>query len=732
MSGNQFNRRNFLKLMGWSGAGAALTGCDLPSYVTLEEGEEEVVSYLTPEEFVIPGVGVYYASTCQQCSAGCGVHGRVREGRVLKMEGNPDSPVNGSGLCQMGQAAVQTHYNPDRVRAPMVRKGNGFTEISWDEAFSLVNEKAGPDSGLKGDRFAWFTGTVSGHQRLLIDAHLSAVGSDNHYSYELIHNAIVRQVNKAVLGEESPRYRLDKAETIVSFGADFLGTWVSPVNFAKDYAAFRTAPRGTLIQVEPNMTLTGANADLWVPVRPGTEGIVALGLANFVLGVAINDLPANVRSVVEKYDPSTVAAKTGISVERLTKMASALKKGRPSLVLAGASAESQEHGVDIVSAVMFLNIVLGNVGKTIESSGDFVFDGLAAKSGSTADLNAFNEAAKAKKLDVVFFQGANPAFTAPDAYKFKETLNSIPYKVAFTQFMDETSSQADLIIPLDSGLEDWGSHVSEYQPGDKAIIGMQQPLMNKVWDTKGFGEVLLALLKGRNVEGYSNYADYYSYLVDAFSSMPNVESGEKEWQGLLQRGLVEVEKASRRLSAKTPEVKDIPLPSESSDFPFHLVPATRLGMWDGRHANIPWLQEAPDQISKVVWDSWAEVHPKTAAKLGVKEGDFIKLASEEGALEVQVYVHRGVHPDVIAVPVGQGHEANGRYAEGRGVNPLKLLSPVKVAGTEELAMYATRVSATKVERDGLYVRFGGSEVQLGRRLVGTVSADTFNRTEGGS
>jgi len=128
MSG-KINRRGFLKTMGWGGAGAALAGCDLPSTVTLEEGKEEVVSYLMPEEYVIPGVGVWYASTCTQCSAGCSIHGRVREGRVLKLEGNPDSSLNNGKICMMGQAGVQGHYSPDRITKPMVRNGSDLTEI---------------------------------------------------------------------------------------------------------------------------------------------------------------------------------------------------------------------------------------------------------------------------------------------------------------------------------------------------------------------------------------------------------------------------------------------------------------------------------------------------------------------------------------------------------------------------------------------------------------------------
>jgi len=165
---------------------------------------------------------------------------------------------------------------------------------------------------------------------------------------------------------------------------------------------------------------------------------------------------------------------------------------------------------------------------------------------------------------------------------------------------------------------------------------------------------------------------------------------------------------------------------------FYLIPAASPGLRDGRHANLPWLQEIPDPISKVVWDSWAEMHPSTAATIGVKTGDRVRIESDQGALEAKVYVFKGIHPDAIAVPLGQGHESYGRYAQGRGVNPLKLLSLARENRTGELAHHATRVQVARIAhkaRDSL-VRQGGSEVQLGRKLVATVTANVFARTEG--
>ncbi|HHM04826.1 MAG TPA: molybdopterin dinucleotide-binding protein [Gammaproteobacteria bacterium] len=739
MSGNEINRRDFLKVMGWGGAGAALAGCDVPSTMTLEEGKEDVVAYLVPEEFVIPGIGVYYASVCQQCPAGCGIHGRVREGRVLKVEGNPNSPLNKGKVCQMGQAGLQGHYNPDRLTRPLLRKGKKLVEASWDEALAAINERVGPDSGLDGDRFAWVTGTVSGHQAVLIDAYMAALGASRHYVHEMVNNAVGQAVNRDMLGVAMPRYRLDKAQAVLSLGADFLGAWISPVHFANQYAAFREAPRGVLAVAEPSMSLTGANADLWMAVRPGTEGALALGIARELVTRHRRDmsmLPAQVQAVIRRYSAGEAAEATGVRAELIAKTAAWLAEREPSLVLSGTSAESVEHGYQSAAAAMLLNIILGNVGETIELGGEFPFPQMAAKYGNSADLLAFSEALRKRELDVVFFYGSNPVYTSPDRVSVADRLINVPFKVAFSQYMDETTKRADVVLPLLSPYEDWGTHVVAYQGGDDTVIGVQQPVMEPLYPTtRGFGDVMLDLLKVQEAEKFGPYSDYYAYLREAFDNMPaNLKQGlgsEAFWQRALAAGMITLPRTEGQAQVKA-IAPDLPEYRSDEEYPYHLVPAARLGMWDGRHANLPWLQEAPDQISKVVWNSWAELHPRTAEKLGVKTGDYIKIESENGTIETQVYVYKGVRPEVVAVPMGRGHEDYGRYATGRGVNPLKILNAVTERQTGELALYGTRVKLTKTGRSAKLIKMGGSESQMGRKLVASVTAEVFRRTEGGA
>jgi anaerobic selenocysteine-containing dehydrogenase len=738
MSLDKMKRREFLKVMGWGGVGTTLAACDMPTTVTVEQGKEEVVAYLAPEEFVIPGVGVWYASTCAQCASACGVHGRVREGRVLKLEGNPESQVNRGKLCQAGQASLQAHYNPDRITRPRARRNGQFEEIGWGQALALLEEKVGPSSGLSGERFAWMTDTISGHQAVLLKAWMDALGSSRHYVHEAVNDAVWRAVCRDMLGDENPRLRVDKARVILSFGADFLSTWGSPIHNSTRYAEFRTAPRGVLIQAEPKMTVTGASADLWVPVRPGAEGVLALAIAHVLASKHqrdISNLPAPAQEQIRKYDLDKAVRITGVTGEHIVRIAALLNERAPSLVLAGASAAGHARGYDSVAAAMLLNLVLGNVGKTLESGAGFPFPQLAARTGGNRDLLDFAAALEAKSYDVVFFKGANPVFTAPDALKLKDKLAGVPFKVAFSHFEDETTLQADLVLPLHSALEDWGTHVPAAQ-SERMLLSMQQPLMEPLYpDTRGFGDVLLALLKLRKVVQYAEFNDYYAYLRNAFAALPSaLKQGavdeQQFWARTVQKGLVEVGAGGGSL---TPKVAPFTVAEPADDGrPYYLIPAASPSMRDGRHANLPWLQELPDPLSKVVWDSWAELHPATAAKLGVKTGERIRIESDQGAIEAKVYVFKGMHPDAIAVPLGQGHEAYGRYAQGRGVNPLKILNLVTENKTGELAHHATRIQAARIaNKEGdVFVNLGGSEVQLGRKLVATITAGVFARTEG--
>lgn len=730
LAGHPIDRRDFLKVLGWSGAAVALSGCGNTS---VEDGKETVVSYVEANDYMIPGVGVYYNSTCAQCDAGCSINGRVREGRVLKLEGNPDSGINKGKMCGLGQAGVQDHYNPDRVREPLLRNGAKGETISWEKAYALIAEKL---NGVKGEEIAFLSGGVSGHLKVLLGNYLDSIGSKNHFVYEALSPAGVRAANLKSYGVALPRYRLDKAKVVLSFGADFLGSWISPMHFSQQYAQFRKGEdgqRGVLIQVESKMSLTGANADRWLVVKPGTEGVLALGIIH-ALGTASGEIA----ELVKAYDRVTVSKATGVSVSQIDKIAALLKLRSPSLVLAGSAVEGYAHGAQNAIAINLLNHVLGNVGKTIEAPVAVPFPQLAPSVGNTASLKALNDGLAAGKYKVLFNFAANPVFTAPGAFKFKDSMAKAGFKVAFAHYLDETALQADLVLPLDSALEDWGTQIPEYL-ADGMQLNIQQPLMEKLHaNTRSMGDILLALVKQRRAEDYKGFEDYYAYLRSSLLQNKGAlgaggSDDDNFWNEALTKGILKIASSAAMLSDKA-AASGLQLPkAEEVDakFPMHFIPGVTASMRDGRHANQPWLQESPDPLTTIVWDSWVEIHPKKAFELGIAEGDIVEVTSKTGSIKAQAYLFSGIHPEAVSVPLGRGHEALGRYAKGYGVNPFGILDAVYDKETGELAMHETRVSIKKTGARVLIVKDEGAAggLQMGRKIAVSKTTDQVDLSE---
>jgi anaerobic selenocysteine-containing dehydrogenase len=726
---SDFNRRDFLKVLGWGGTAVALSGC---GNGMVESGKETVVSYVETNDYMIPSVSVYFNSTCAQCDAGCSIMGRVREGRVLKLEGNPNSAINRGKTCGLGQAGVQHHYNPDRVREPLLRTGSQGEAISWDKAYALIADKL---KGVSGEEIAFLTGGVSGHLKVLMGNYLDSFGCKNHFVYEAIAPAVVRAANKKSYGVEMPRFNINKAKVVLSFGADFLGAWVSPVNFSQQYAQFRkgvNGQRGVLIQVESKMTITGANADRWLAVRPGTEGILALGIIH-ALGTATGEVAAAVKG----YDKERVSRDTGVSAEQIDKIAALLKARTPSLVLVGSAAEGYAHGSQNAAAINLLNQVLGNVGKTVEGAAIVPFPQMMPATGNTVALNKLNKGLNEGKYKVLFSYATNPVFTAPGAMKFKDNMAKAGFKVAFAHYLDETAMQADLVLPLDSALEDWGTQVPEYM-AEGAQINIQQPLMEKLHPgTRGMGDILLALIKQRGAADYKNFDDFYAYLRSAVLHNKGALGGSGVadddifWNETLSKGIVKLPGAAHASLSARSGASGLSLPAPAAidaQYPLQLIPHVNASLRDGRNTNQPWLQESPDPLTTIVWDSWVEIHPKKAAELGIVEGDIVEVTGKNGSVKVQAYVFPGIHPDAISIPIGRGHEAMGRYAKGYGVNPFQILDLVYDKETGELALHETRVKISKTGQRVIVVKdegpVGGN--QEGQKIVPRMTTDKVN------
>jgi len=712
MSKTKIDRRNFLKVLGLGTAGAAMAGCDMPSYVTSEEGVEKVYSYLAPEEYVIPGIGVWYASTCQQCPQACGVHGRVREGRVLKLEGNPDTATNAGKICQMGQSAIQAHFHPERIQNPTI----GGKDATWDDALALIKEKASNAS--------WVTGAVSGHQRVLMDVSREAAGNGRHYAIEAVNTRAWEDASAATLGDANPNLHIDKARAVLTIGADFLGTWGNPVQAMRDYGNFRNAPRGVLMAIEPAMSMTGANADTWVAARPGSEAAVVLGVGHVLMskhGVSAAGMPS-AASAFSAMNPAKVKDLSGVSEAQLNKIADTLMANSPSLVIANAS-HAAAHAAQV------LNLMLGNVGQTITPGASLAAGAMAPVSGSTKDLVGFAMDANAGKIGAAIITGTNPTFLAPKGLDMSAALSKIGFKVAIADFHDETTKSCDVVLPMSSPLESWGTHV----PANGAAPGtvhIQQPLMENVYaNTRGLGDILLSVAQGAGAEGLDGFEDYYGYLRTAVSAMIGSDM-EGDWNKVLQAGFATAASAPTAFKAGGDVALGFSEPASAGTLT--LITSARQGMFDGRHANLPWLQEAPDQINKTVWDTCAELHPATAAKLGVKTGDYVSINTANGAISTRVFTYKGIHPDAVNVPMGRGHTDYGTYAEN-GVNPLTIMDATSGdRSSTELLSSSIAATVTPTGENRYLVRSMDLAEQHGRKLVATITADQFDRNQGGA
>jgi anaerobic selenocysteine-containing dehydrogenase len=456
----------------------------------------------------------------------------------------------------------------------------------------------------------------------------------------------------------------------------------------------RPGVRGMLIQVEPRMSLTGASADEWVAIKPGTEGILALGLANALGAQNVSD-----------YTPAFVEQQTGVKAARVERLARMLKDIRPAVAIVAGAPVAQANGLFTARAVNALNSTLGAVDATGGLSFTPQVDTKPSRRLQTfaADVLSGKAAVQALLID-----GVNPVHSTPPGWRVKDALAKIPYIVSFGNFADDTSVMADLILPDHSFLETWTSSRPETGTA-QAIVTVAGPAMSPLHNTRATEDVLLDVAKKlkKPVAG----------LPESFSAMLQASvGGDEAWSTATKQGWVELKTTGQRTKRDKTDPTGVAggdrypvFDGDAKQYPFHFLPFPSQAFLDGSTAHLPWMQEMPDPMSTAMWSTWAEINPQTAERLGIADGDMIEIASAHGAIHAPALVSPGIAPDVIAMPAGQGHETFTRYASGRGSNPVKVLAPVVEPETGALAWAATRVKITRVsEGNGELIRFGAA------------------------
>ena len=699
------DRRDFIKLTAVTGTTATLAGCGNP--------EHQLIRFV-PDEDLVPGVAEWKPSVCPLCSAGCGVTARVMEadvetvrngqagvvkmGVAKKLEGQPGHPISQGGLCPRGQAAIQITFHPDRIAQPLKRtgaRGTGtFKEITWDEA---IAELAGQLDALAaaGDQksLAVLARPRSSRRNEAFAAFSKAFGGQAPLTFQLFGDDVLRRANAINYGHDQlPTFDLARARYVMAFGADFLGTWNSPVAQNTAYGQMRQGRpglRGKLVQVEARMSLTGASADEWVPVKPGTEGVLALGLAHVILNEKLR--PGNAGRAaglidgwsggLADYAPDKVAQITGVASKRVERLARELVEFRPSMAVIGGPPLAHTNGLFAAMAVNALNALLG---ADAEPGGVFFKPDYQPRAANPEPLR--NLSAKVLLLDE-----ANAVFASPKAWQVRETLAKIPYIASFGSFIDDTSSHADLILPDHSFLESWVDSTPE-SGSIEPLTTVAGPVMKPLHNTRATVDVLIEVA-----------GKLKSPVVLPWKSAEELANSKSTDVARVSQG--------RDRGAESPALHKYAEPrfdGDAATYPFHFLPYASQAFNDGSAAHLPWLQEMPDPLTSAMWSSWVEINPQTAERLGVKQGDVIEVSSTQGTLRAPAMISPGIAPDIVAMPVGQGHESFTRFASGRGANPIAILAPLTESETGALAWAATRVKIARAGDDnGSLIMFAG-------------------------
>ena len=738
-------RRDFLRVAGaTSVAGVLFAGCAIPEREIIKQSPRDL-----PEDLA-QGLEDMYATACVSCGEGHGILVRVAEGRAKKIEGNPDHPLNRGALLPGCLAGVQSLYHPDRFSGPMASGQN----ITWANGLSRLNSLL---DGADASRTLLITRPNRGHLGAVIHEFAQGAGI-RHLQLEPLENTAVRQAAKDVFGQDQlPFFDIANAGSLLSIGADFLESWLAPIHYSRAYGNFRRGEgrsRGTHIHAGTRYSMTAANADTWLPIAPGREGILALSIA-YVLaheGLAdeatVNAMTGGLGEVaLAPYRPDALADQLGatpgvITGQMITDIARNLASHGPAVVLVGGSAAAQPNGLFNAKAGMILNGVLGSVGRrggVQFNSGASLPELQGLPSPTTySEWRDVRDRLDRGDIDLVLVDGSNPVH-ALASLKFGQALRRARNVVSFSYESNETTAMADLVLPDQHYLESWGTDVPNPGPGYE-VLTVQQPVAaplidssrRVVYDSRALGDVLISVMQSRGISRTTRGDSMEQVVLNALANLHAANPGRGSVQGstlaafttgVLQRGGWwniggrGVTIWQRPLFDFGPGLADMPERIAEHTDRYHLIPFASSTVGDGSAGHLPWTQSAPDPVTSMVWHSWVEVNSREAARLGLRDGDLVELQSENGAVEVPVYFHPGIPPNVVAVPFGRGRAYSGRYGDNPNGNVATVLGDVEVEGTGSLAWGATTVTIRPLGRRMRMARMEGGFT--GEQLEGT-------------
>jgi len=646
------SRRKFLALVG---ASAALAGTGCADY----RDKGEIIPYTKKPEEIIPGKANYYASFANCCKCGCGILIKTREGRPIKVDGNPDHPVSQGKICAKCQASILGLYDPERLTTPLKKTNLGnFEQTSWA---SVDTEIRNTLQNLDGKEIAIITHSINSPTTLkVLQDFASKYPSTKVYSYELFNNEIRNNAWKKCYGSGVfPLIKWDEAKIILSLEGDFLGIEGNHIENARLFAKGRDVNNpdkfNRLYTVEGNMSLTGMNADYRLRLRPDAQFEFVMSLLNEVSS------KLNISST-GNYSLILLAKKYSLSEKILNHLANDLIGNLgSSIIYAGDTLPEKVH-----IAVNYLNEILGNK-NLYRNESDVTLLSLTAIDEWKNLISLMNN----WKVGAVIHFDSNPTYHLPQDLGYSSAIKKVKTVISLVEQENETSVLGKYTLPINHSFESWGDAKTR-----TGLYTMQQPVISQIHNTRQKEAVLLSWAGGDSFEYKENL--YHEYLKNNWqqSVYPTLSSGlpfEQFWLGALHDGIVVFnENNSISGNFNTASLSELNSPADVSGFT--VVLKNNYSIDDGRFANNGWLQELPHPVTKVTWDNYAAISQATAKELAVDYNDLIEISIDNKKLKIPVFIQPGSSDKTITIELGYGRTKTGTIGKDVGFNANVLMS----------------------------------------------------------
>jgi menaquinone reductase, molybdopterin-binding-like subunit len=663
----------------------------------------------------VDGEVTYESSVCSLCPGSCGISVRKIDNRPVKIEGLADYPVNDGGACLHGIAGLQYLYDPSRIKTPLKKNGDTFEEISWDDAISLVASKLA-DIRKTGspEKLACIADKKQGSVSGLFQRLLKTFGSPNFYTMPSLESYLELTAAELHGQGKTIGFDLENANFVLSFGAGLIEGWGSPVNCFKANAS-RKERQAKLYQIEPRLSNTAANADKWIPIKPGTEANLALGMCAVILkkklfnSTAVANFKGGLNKLTallqKEYTPLKTEQITGVKVADIEKIATLFAKAKMPVAIFGKGRGDGAQSLKELAAIHTLNCLVGNINKKggvfVKPTADYLefpdesMDSIAkagfAKPRVGQYVNQLIEKVNASSkpaIEALFVYNANPCYGLHDPKQAKQAIGKIPFVVSFSSFLDETAMEADIILPIHTfieRLEDVPSAAGLL----KTVVGLTKPVSPPVFNTKDPGDAVILIAKALNGSIAQSF-EWETYEECLEGVTPGI------WDSLSEEGFAVLDQGLSFGSAKVNVsfLAGNPVTIQAKgDFELTLIPIDNMRLIS---AGVPASPFAIKTVSDTVLkgkDSVVEMNPLTAA--GLKDGGYATLTTPNGSARVLISKNEGIMPGVIGMVEGLGHTFDNKYVSNKGVNVNDLIGPVIESDSGLDAAFGIRAKISK-------------------------------------